>query len=269
MVSTPYILNFSGNRLNQVPVRVTAINTAELPLCSSTEYDFPALKHFNLSGLQLEWHVVCFFSTRKQRSACTMYGTVGADRNGGSRPEPNGAAHASIYPYGPFQTGSGESVLLGIQNEQEWRSFCTIVLRQPELSEAPQFSSNSLRLANKEELSAVIHKTSADLSAEEVIARLDKAPIANGKMNTLREVWDHPQLNARGRWMKVETPTATIETLLSPGVMSESDIRMEPITAVGAHTEAIIEELRLEGLELSQVSKETSEDAVISTRGSA
>lgn len=182
--------------------------------------------------------------------------------NGGSRPEPNGAAHASIYPYGPFQTVSGESVMLGIQDEREWKSFCTTVLGKPELFEAPQFSSNSLRLTNKEELGAIINKIFADLSADEVIARLDRAPIANRRMNTLQEVWDRPQLKARGRWRKANTPTGTIETLLPPGVTSESDVRLEPIPAVEAHTQAIIEELRLTGLEPSQVSEEISQDTV-------
>src|SRR5262245_23242507 len=64
----------------------------------------------------------------------------------GATPPPRaGAAHATIYPYGPFTAGDGKTVMLGLQNEREWAAFCKIVLREPDLASDERFSSNSRR----------------------------------------------------------------------------------------------------------------------------
>src|SRR5690349_11133029 len=66
----------------------------------------------------------------------------------GATPPPRaGAAHATIYPYGPFAAGDGKTVMLGLQNEREWAAFCTRVLREPELATDERFASNSRRVA--------------------------------------------------------------------------------------------------------------------------
>ena len=49
--------------------------------------------------------------------------------DGQQQPGRNGAAHATIYPYGPFKAGDGRVVMLGLQNEREWKTFCDVVLR--------------------------------------------------------------------------------------------------------------------------------------------
>ncbi|KAJ0267570.1 hypothetical protein COL922a_014884, partial [Colletotrichum nupharicola] len=77
--------------------------------------------------------------------------------NGAPGPVPAGASHASIYPYGPFETGDGQSVMLGIQNEREWANFCTLVLSQPDLATDARFSTNSVRTQNREALKDIIH----------------------------------------------------------------------------------------------------------------
>ena len=54
----------------------------------------------------------------------------------GAAPPPRaGAAHATIYPYGPFPAGDGKTVMLGLQNEREWQVFCDKVLQQPGLAD--------------------------------------------------------------------------------------------------------------------------------------
>jgi itaconate CoA-transferase len=160
--------------------------------------------------------------------------------DGASPPPRAGAAHATIYPYGPFPAGDGRVVMLGLQNEREWALFCTKVLQQPELAADPRFNSNAARTAARDELRAIIVDAFSRLSAEQVIERLEAAPIANAHVNTMHDMWEHPQLKARGRWSEVATPAGPLPALKPPGVPEEWDARMDPIPALGAHTDAIL-----------------------------
>jgi itaconate CoA-transferase len=161
----------------------------------------------------------------------------------GAPPPPRaGAAHATIYPYGPFACGDGKSVMLGIQNEREWQAFCKQVLQQPELASDERFNTNARRVAAKPLLRDRINAVFSALSSEQVIARLDEARIANARVNTMADVWAHPQLQARKRWTSVATPAGTIPALLPPGIPAEFAPRMDPVPALGEHTEAILRE---------------------------
>ncbi|MDZ7863646.1 CaiB/BaiF CoA-transferase family protein [Acidovorax sp.] len=163
---------------------------------------------------------------------------------GGATPPPrNAASHATIYPYGPFLAGDGGTVMLGLQNEREWKLFCEHVLLQPPLAADPRFDSNARRNAHRAELRALILAVFGTLTAAQVIERLEEARIANARMNTMAEVWAHPQLQARGRVQQVDTPEGPLDALLPPGAHSSFDYRMDPIPAVGEHTEAILRSL--------------------------
>ncbi len=116
-----------------------------------------------------------------------------------------GASHSTIYPYGPFPAGDGGTVMLGLQNEREWRAFCDKVLRRPELADDERFSANFKRSANREELRALIVEAFAALPAAEVVARLEQAQIANAHVNDMAGVWAHPQLQARQRWTSIDS----------------------------------------------------------------
>lgn len=162
----------------------------------------------------------------------------------GAPPPPRTAAsHASIYPYGPFQAGDGGTVMLGLQNEREWKLFCDVVLQAPELTTDPRFSSNAQRNENRAALKALILATFAELDTAQVVARLDQAQIANARMNSMADVWAHPQLQARGRWQSVSSPAGDIPALLPPGRNNTFDYRMDAVPAVGQHTDAILREL--------------------------
>ena len=159
----------------------------------------------------------------------------------GATPPPRaGAAHATIYPYGPFAAGDGKTVMLGLQNEREWGLFCSKVLLQPELAADPRYASNSARTAARGELRAVINAAFSALTAEQVIERLDSAQIANAHMNDMHDLWNHPQLAARKRWVEVGTPAGAIPALLPPAVPNTWEARMDPVPALGEHTEAIL-----------------------------
>lgn len=162
---------------------------------------------------------------------------------GAAPPRRSGASHATIYPYGPFQAGDGKTVMLGLQNEREWKVFCDQVLLQPALATDRRFSSNAARTEHREALRSVILQAFGPLTAEQVIARLDEAQIANAHVNDMAAVWAHPQLEARGRFRSVGSPAGEITALLPPGVNSSFDYRMDPIPAIGQHSEAILREL--------------------------
>ncbi len=162
----------------------------------------------------------------------------------GAPPPPRAAAaHATIYPYGPFAAGDGRKVILGLQNEREWLQFCHKVLLQPELATDARFDRNALRSANRVELEAIILSTFSSLTAEQVVERLDSAQIANANMNSMADLWAHPQLKARERWTSVGSPAGDLPALLPPGKQSSFDYRMDAVPSVGEHTQAILAEL--------------------------
>jgi len=163
--------------------------------------------------------------------------------DGASPPPRTGAAHATIFPYGPFPTGDGKTIMLGLQNEREWLAFCTTVLEQPSLASDTRFSSNSRRVAARQQLQSIIVEVFSALSLEQVLQRLDKAGIANAHLNDIAEVWQHPQLKARARWSVMETPVGPIPTLLPPGAPDTYNPRMDPVPALGEHTDKILKEL--------------------------
>ena len=166
----------------------------------------------------------------------------------GAAPPPRaGAAHATIYPYGPFPAGDGKIVMLGLQNEREWEVFCSKVLQQPELAKDPRFDSNSTRTLARAELRAIIVAAFADLTAEQVIERLDGAQIANAHMNDMHDLWRHPQLQARERWVEIDTPAGAMPALLPPGVPNTYAARMDAVPALGQHTDAILAGLGYSG----------------------
>jgi itaconate CoA-transferase len=175
---------------------------------------------------------------------------------GGAAPERTGASHATIYPYGPFRAGDGRSVMFGVQNQREWRAFCEIVLERPEAASDPRFASNSHRVANREALGRIIEGAFARLTAEQVVGRLDAAQIANARLNEMEEVWSHPQLKARGRWREVQTSAGPIAALVPPATLSGSEPRMDPVPALGEHTDLVLGEIGFSGDEIARLRAE-------------
>ncbi len=165
---------------------------------------------------------------------------------GASPPPRSAASHATIYPYGPFPAGDQKTVMLGLQNEREWQVFCEQVLMQPNLAKDPRFDSNFKRNENRQTLEAIIIESFGAMTAADVVAKLESAQIANAQVNDMHDLWNHAQLKARNRWVDVQTPAGPVPALLPPGKNAAFDYRMDPIPAVGEHTEAIMRELGLQ-----------------------
>jgi len=168
---------------------------------------------------------------------------------GGKAPQRTGARHASISPYGPYQTGDGQ-VFLGLQNEREWVVLCREVLRQPELAGDLRFATNTDRVINDGQLTRVIEAALASMSADEVTALLDSAGIATARLRTPAEFAAHPQLSARDRWRYVETPAGPVRALLPPLNTNGREAAMGAVPALGEHTAAVLAELGLAELGL-------------------
>ena len=166
--------------------------------------------------------------------------------DGAPPPALAGADHAAIYPYGAFDTGGGGTVMLGMQNEREWSIFCKDVLQKPEIEKDSRFESTSIRSQNRKELKAVIEEVFSKFSADEMLDRLQKAGIANAKVNDMQGLWNHPQLKARDRWTEVNSPNGMIPALKPAGAAEGFEVRMDPIPAVGEQQEAILKEFGIE-----------------------
>jgi itaconate CoA-transferase len=162
---------------------------------------------------------------------------------GGKAPRRSGPDHATIVPYGRFKCGDGAYVMLGIQNEREWVKFCVGVLGMPALATDPHYNNNTKRTERRAEMVALIEKVFARMTAEEVVAKLDAADIANARINTPQEVWEHPQLKARNRWREVGSPAGPLPVLLPPVTMPGFEARLDPVPAIGEHTDRVLAEL--------------------------
>ncbi len=165
---------------------------------------------------------------------------------GGTAPARTGASHATIAPYGPSRSADGKAVYLGLQNEREWKRFCEVVLQKPGLASDPLFDSNAKRVQNRERLDRAMQDVFGKLTAAEITARLEAAQIANARSNTVREFLEHPQLRARKRWVQVDSPVGSLQTLLPPVTLENTEPLLKPIPALGEHTDAILAELQFD-----------------------
>ncbi|NUK22373.1 CaiB/BaiF CoA transferase family protein [Streptomyces lunaelactis] len=164
--------------------------------------------------------------------------------HGGEAPARTGVAHAVISPYDAYATADGGQVLLSVQNDREWRRLAEQVLERPELGEDPVFATNTARTANRERTDAAVAEALAALDTPEAIRRLEAAGIACARLNTVRDVAEHPQLAARDRWREVDSPVGPLRALLPPiNLPGGAEARMGAVPALGEHTDALLRAL--------------------------
>lgn len=175
---------------------------------------------------------------------------------GGKPPPRSGAHHATIVPYGPFRAGDGGTVFISVQNEREFGRFCEVVLRNKALAGDVRFSKGPARLQNRDALHQAIDGVFSSLKTGEILARLDAADIANARLNSVQEFWDHPQLKARRRWTEVGSSGGPVAALKPPFNIEGMEARMHPVPAVGQHTRAILKELGCSAAEIGWLERE-------------
>ena len=158
----------------------------------------------------------------------------------GKAPERVGLNHPTIAPYGAYGTGCGRQVVLSIQNEREWQTFCQAVLQRPEIAGDPRFDNNPKRVAHRPDLDTVIAQVFSALTQAQVIARLRAARIAFGCLNEVSDLSTHQQL----RRISVDTPSGPVSTVAPPVRWREHDFTPGAIPATGQHSQAIREEFK-------------------------
>jgi itaconate CoA-transferase len=155
---------------------------------------------------------------------------------------PVGMGSPAVAPYGAYETADGELVVLGTTNDGEWMRLAAMI-GQPELGTAERFRTNADRVSAREELDALIGQWCRALTREEVQRAADKAGIGNARYNTPLSVLEHEQLTERGRWRTVQTPVGEILATLPPPVFRGWEPPMNPVPALGEHTDAVLAEL--------------------------
>ncbi len=153
----------------------------------------------------------------------------------GRPPARAGLAHPSICPYGGFETKDGAVILISIQNEREWRSFCAHFLVEPDLPSQAGYESNTVRVAHRALVDGHVAAAFATLTRQEAAERLRTANTAFGFVNDLPGLARHPAL----RRVTVQTPGGSVE-LVAPGVIEAGQAPvLGAVPAVGEHTELI------------------------------
>ena len=154
-----------------------------------------------------------------------------------------GMRHNIIVPYGPYRAGDGRLVNLAVQNRGQWERLCAVALRRPELATDPRFATNERRVANRELLEPLIESIFADLTSDEVVARLEAADVPFGRINQATDLAVHPALVERDRVRQVETPNGPAPAFLPPFNLVRLEPRVGPIPTLGQHTDEVLREL--------------------------
>jgi len=151
-----------------------------------------------------------------------------------------GLHHATIAPYGVYKCKQDELILISIQNEREWSSLCSLVLKKTDLIEKDNFSNNSNRVINRNRLDQIINDVFGSMSRKDIIKRLQDADIAYGQLSTVEDLADHPQSN----FISVQTSEGEI-SLLSPGaVINGEEVTFGKVPFLGEHTNKIKNEYK-------------------------
>ncbi|MDQ0469980.1 CaiB/BaiF CoA transferase family protein [Labrys wisconsinensis] len=145
-----------------------------------------------------------------------------------------GLAHASIYPYRPYACSDG-AVVVSIQQNSEWKRFCSIVLQRQDLFADERFATNAWRVANRTALDAEIEPVFAAIDRDEAIRRLDEAQIAWGRVSEMRDLPQHQAL----RRTAVALPSGKRIAVPVPAGRPEGFGAIPAVPALGADTDRI------------------------------
>jgi len=153
-----------------------------------------------------------------------------------------GNRHPSLAPYETFEAADGP-VVLAVGSEGLWRSFCQS-MGDPALADDSRFRTNALRVSNYDALRAHLAPRLATRKVDEWLRDWEAAGIPCGRVRTVAEALDLPQVAARGLLVEVEHPVAgTGKYVGSPIHLSDAErSSRRPPPALGQHTEELLRE---------------------------
>jgi formyl-CoA transferase len=162
---------------------------------------------------------------------------------GGKPPRRLGNAHPNLAPYEAFTARDGWFIL-GVANERQWETLCNL-LAHPELKADPRFATNGDRVANRETLVAELNKIFSQRSVDEWLADIANAGLPCGPINSIPQVFAHPQTQARGMTLETEHPAAGAVKLTGfPYKLSETPAELHaPPPMLGQHTDEVLTSL--------------------------
>jgi formyl-CoA transferase len=156
----------------------------------------------------------------------------------GKAPPRMGLSHPSIAPYGAFTSKDGKDILISIQSEREWKIFCAIVMDDARLADDPRFCNMVARVTNREATDKAVADLFASLPRGQLIARLDKAEIAYGEVNSAHDLASHPHL----RRIEIDTPAGRVTMPAPAPIVVGEDRRYGAVPAVGSDTETVLKQ---------------------------
>ncbi|CAM3713173.1 CaiB/BaiF CoA-transferase family protein [Aeromicrobium ponti] len=154
-----------------------------------------------------------------------------------------GNQHPNIVPYQVFSAMDGELVV-AVGNDEQFKRFAA-VLGRPDLAEMDEFIHNENRLENKSKLIPICEELISNKTKKEWKEILDEAGIPNGPINTVREMFDDPQIKAREMVVEMQHPLIKdLKLTGSPIKLSKSPVKMRHHPPLyGEHTEAVLEKM--------------------------
>jgi crotonobetainyl-CoA:carnitine CoA-transferase CaiB-like acyl-CoA transferase len=172
----------------------------------------------------------------------------------GQVPARLGNRHPSLAPYETFEAADGH-VIVGVGSEPLWRSFCALLGRS-DLAADPRFQANPQRVANYDALRAVLAPILRSRTVGDWLSALGEAGIPCGRVRTVAEALENPQVAARGLLLDVEHPRAGRGRYVgSPiGLTGAGRGSRRPPPLLGQHTDEVLREwLDLSGAEVEDL----------------
>ena len=158
----------------------------------------------------------------------------------GEVPRRLGNAHPNIVPYQPFRTSDGD-VILACGNDNLFNKFCEVAGCQ-DLAKNPRFATNSKRVENREAITALLAEIFAERTTKEWCDALEAAGVPNGPINDLKQVFEEPQVIARGVKIELEHSSAgKVPLIASPMRFSGTPLEYKlPPPTLGEHTSEVL-----------------------------
>lgn len=151
----------------------------------------------------------------------------------GQETQRHGMAHATVYPYRPYDCRDG-AVIIAVQNNDQWQRLCLHVFDEPELHARPDLATNAQRIAQRDDVDAALIPLFAALTVEEAVARCERGGIAWSRYRDAGALNTHPAL----RRTQVTLETGERIDLPRPAGRDAS-FTSGPLPALGAHTAKI------------------------------
>ena len=158
----------------------------------------------------------------------------------GVSPTRRGNRHPSIVPYEVFQAADAY-LTVGVANNSLWERFCA-ALDHPGLTHDRLFATEALRVEHREALIPLLERIFQTRTADEWVGRLDAAGVPAGRIRTVGEVCTSPHLEARGRIIELQHPTAGRVKMVGPplGLSGDPGGAQLPPPRLGEHTDEIL-----------------------------